>query len=603
MLQQSVNGQLSSPYEVLERALASQRCLVLDGGVATELPHRHGQDDERLWSLEALASSPEVVRDVHRRYVAAGASIITTNTWGLATAVASEEPIVDELGRSLPWTEVARRGVRIAREAISQEDRERACAVAFSINGDIDCPDGIETVSLLARALASGPPDLFILETLSVVRPSLLAVVEAMVGTGLPVWLSFRRCRHGLCGVYGQHWGGPEGDAFGRAARRFEEMGVAALLVNCVPPDHVDGMVSYLRDFTDLPLGVYPNLGYYTSDGWRFLAGVGGERYAELAQRWRAEGAQIIGGCCGTRPEHIAAIRAALDGTRPGSERRRPAVHKPAMGVNGDARAGPPGVWTDRHRRAVNPLSFPHITQHADVSGPIAGTALLWRHLFEQGIGAHQRCLDVGCGTGLLAAQLALNGADHVHAIDIDTRAVANTLDNAFRNGVAERVSGETVDLYPWVPKERYEIVVANLPQIPIDPATVLSSHRPADYWGRGLVDQLISKLPESLATEGVALVTVTSILSRARTAELLDAHGLRADIVGWELVSAPATTQWNEEHIAQIERFSDAFRVSAGAKQLLVAYVLAIRHAEPGPSTQTPGDAVLREAFDVDLG
>ena len=88
----------------------------------------------------------------------------------------------------------------------------------------------------------------------------------------------FRRCRHGLCGVYGEHWGGPEGDAFGRAARRFEQMGVRALLINCIPPDHVAGMVSYLRDFVDLPLGVYPNLGYYTDRGWRFDPGVGGVR-------------------------------------------------------------------------------------------------------------------------------------------------------------------------------------------------------------------------------------------------------------------------------------------------------------------------------------
>ena len=48
---------------------------------------------------------------------------------------------------------------------------------------------------------------------------------NTLLDTGLPVWLSFRRCRHGVCGVYGEHWGGPEGDAFGRAARRFEEMG------------------------------------------------------------------------------------------------------------------------------------------------------------------------------------------------------------------------------------------------------------------------------------------------------------------------------------------------------------------------------------------
>src|SRR5262249_44274721 len=148
--------------------------------------------------------------------------------------------------------------------------------------------------------LRSEPPDLILLETLSVIRPSLFGVIESLLETGIPLWVSFRRCPHGLCGVYGQHWGGLEGDTFGRAGRRIGEVGVAALLVNCIPPDHVDGIVSYLRDFTDLPLGVYPNLGHYTSAGWQTEAEIGGPEYAELALRWRAEGAQIVGGCCGT---------------------------------------------------------------------------------------------------------------------------------------------------------------------------------------------------------------------------------------------------------------------------------------------------------------
>ena len=52
---------------------------------------------------------------------------------------------------------------------------------------------------------------------------------------------------------------------------------------------------------------------------------------------------------------------------------------------------------------------------------------MAWRYLYDQGVGAHQRCLDVGCGTGILGIQLALNGASHVRAIDIDERAVRNT--------------------------------------------------------------------------------------------------------------------------------------------------------------------------------
>ena len=127
---------------------------------------------------------------------------------------------------------------------------------------------GLESVVLELRARE---------EVETTVRAGVLedATAELLRETGLPVWLSFRRCRHGVCGVYGQHWGPPEGDLFGRAARRFEEMGVGALLINCLPVDHVPGMISWLRDFTELPLGVYPNLGHLAGSYWRFDDHVG----------------------------------------------------------------------------------------------------------------------------------------------------------------------------------------------------------------------------------------------------------------------------------------------------------------------------------------
>ena len=95
---------------------------------------------------------------------------------------------------------------------------------------------------------------------------------------------------------------------------------------------------------------------------------------------------------------------------------------------------------------------------------------MVWEHLFADAVGAQQRCLDVGCGTGIQAVQLARNGATHVRALDVDQRAVANTLANAFRNDVADRVTASVVDLYPWVPEERYEVIVASLFEVPVDP-------------------------------------------------------------------------------------------------------------------------------------
>ena len=107
--------------------------------------------------------------------------------------------------------DVARQGVRLAREAISEAGRDGEVAVAFSLNGDLDAPDGAETIRLLGRAWETDPPDIILLETLSLVRDSMYDTVTRLLETGIPVWLSFRRCRRGVCGIYGEHWGGPEG--------------------------------------------------------------------------------------------------------------------------------------------------------------------------------------------------------------------------------------------------------------------------------------------------------------------------------------------------------------------------------------------------------
>ena len=572
----------SPAYERTAALIADGRAVVLDGAVGTELPRVGGRPgDERLWGTRSLIDTPDLVLDVHRRYAATGCDVLSTNTWGLASALAADRPrLWDDAGAPVHWMDIARRGLRLATTAVAEAGREHETAVAFSLNADVDSPDGRETIRLLARLFADepSPPDLVLVETLSVLRPSLFETVEELISIGLPVWLSFRRCRHGVCGVYGEHWGGPEGDEFGRAARRFEQMGVGALLVNCIPPDHVAGMVSYLRDFSDLPLGVYPNLGYFTDAGWRFDPGVGGDEYAEMALGWREEGAQIVGGCCGTKPEHIAAARERLAGTKPGHRRRGGLDDLDGNGTATAAgRAKAPEPWTDGRDRRLYPLPFPDLAVDPGVHPPGEASFMVWRHLFREGIGAHQRCLDVGCGTGILGVQLALNGAAHVRAIDVDRRAVANALTNAFRNGVDDRLTATVVDLFPWIPEERYEVVVASLHQEPADPAGAVSTHRAVDYWGRQLVDQLIGKLSDALAPEGVAYVMQLTLLSQERTAELLDAAGFRAEVVDWSMFGAPPEYAAAREQIDRVEDLSDAYHLEVGERDVLVAYLLEI--------------------------
>jgi len=573
--------------------LAAERCVILDGGTGTELGHRLPaavrEHEECLWGTYSLVHAPDAVRDVHRSYLDVGCDVISTNTWGLSGDMDAHAQLPHLA--PLHWMDIARRGIQIGREAIAGAGREGDAALAFSISGEVTDRRRGEFFELLPRAFERDRPDLILIETITLIRDGLtFGAVERLVATGIPVWVSFRRCRQGVCGVFGQHWGGPEGDEFGRAARRLEELGVGALLINCLPPDHVAGMLPWLRDFTDLPLGVYPNLGYLTAEGWSFDKQIGGAEYAELAAGWREEGAQIIGGCCGTRPAHIAAAAERVRELPRGAAAASPEAIHTGSGLRAHAGAAAKTLkptepstrpWLDEHGRRLFPLELPEIVCEPEVFVPTQGSLLVWKRLFQGQVGEGRRCLDIGCGTGLLAIQLALNGAEHVHAIDIDRRAVANTLANAFRNAVADRVTGEAVDLYPWIPAERYDVVVASLYQVPVDPYEAPNSHRPLDFWGRNLVDHLITLLPQLLASGGTAYVLQLSILGQSRTQELLGDSGLDSRVVDFGFFSFHELFDQRRMHIERVEALSDAYHLRFADEHVMVAYLLEVTHGQ----------------------
>src|SRR3954467_10740580 len=104
----------SAAYARTAERIADGRPVILDGAVGTELPRVGGRPgDERLWGTRSLIDTPDLVLDVPRRYAQTGCDVLSTNTWGLASALAAEGPrLWDDAGAPVHWMDIARRGLR-----------------------------------------------------------------------------------------------------------------------------------------------------------------------------------------------------------------------------------------------------------------------------------------------------------------------------------------------------------------------------------------------------------------------------------------------------------------------------------------------------------
>lgn len=228
---------------------------------------------------------------IHADYARAGARVHTANTFRTRARTAPED-----------WEALARRAVALCRGAVPRTHR-----VAGSIGPLEDCyrPDLSPTRpraehSALARVLADAGADLLLCETFAHPGEALVAVEEA-VATGLETWLALTA--------------GPGADLMAPGAMRAcaaeaIQRGTAAVLVNCTPASR---SLPYVRALAGLgaPWGCYANAGDVEEGlGWGRADARGVARYAAHAAEWVAAGAEIVGGCCGTSPEHIAALAA-----------------------------------------------------------------------------------------------------------------------------------------------------------------------------------------------------------------------------------------------------------------------------------------------------
>jgi S-methylmethionine-dependent homocysteine/selenocysteine methylase len=293
-------------YPALRERLDRGEAIVLDGPVGSELVRRGVR-----WRSLGLRFDAPAVHAVHVDYLAAGADVLRTNTFQLNRRIYQDvfrdaahmaHIGAPDLDRRVP--DLIPRAVQLARAAREAAGRpEVPIAGVMSPLEHCFRPDlapsyeqALPEHTEIAGLLAGAGVDLLLLESMNTVDEARAAAMAARA-TGLPVWISFVV--------------GPDGNLL--SGESIPQIAADATLVNCAPPADVDVAVSNKQ-----VTGAYAHIGKFDPPSWKFeffpqFTGTDAwppERYARAARAWRDQGVQIVGGCCGTTPEHVRALKA-----------------------------------------------------------------------------------------------------------------------------------------------------------------------------------------------------------------------------------------------------------------------------------------------------
>ena len=284
--------------------------LLIDGGMGTELQTRGVPMDKVAWSGAAVLTHPDTVRETHEDYIRAGATVIITNTFG------STRQMLEPAGYGDQVEAVHRRAVMLARQA-RDNVAEQTVAVAGSISTE---PPGFDRGAFLspqkeleayreaAGLLADAGVDLIALEMIVETSHSARAL-QAALETELPVWLGVG-CRKTADGkiVSFDH----ADVEFATVLDALIPMGPTVINIMHSEIGAIPQAIELVRQRWSGPMGVYPESGYFTKPNWNFVDVIPPADLVTEALGWVSAGVRLLGGCCGTSPDHIKALRAAM---------------------------------------------------------------------------------------------------------------------------------------------------------------------------------------------------------------------------------------------------------------------------------------------------
>jgi len=320
-------------YAELKAMLDARSVVILDGAIGTQLQEMGVPMDNTSWAASGLKDHVFTVQRMHELYIAAGAQVITTNTYS------SARHNLEPLGLGDLTGELNLRAVMLARQARDHAANGRKVWIAGAISG-FGITTGGESVRALhryararshitaeqaqrnlaeqAEILAAGGVDFLLIEGTGE-NTHRTWMIDACRRTGLPFWLGFRVRRQSdgaLCIGYSSRKG------FAQALDEVLDPGLAGVSIFHSSIAAVDPALDVLRQKWQGPIAVYPEADRsdYTAT-WHDHSqenAVKPDEYLALAKGWVAKGAQLVGGCCGIGTSYVARLAEGLPKRLPG---------------------------------------------------------------------------------------------------------------------------------------------------------------------------------------------------------------------------------------------------------------------------------------------
>lgn len=423
-----------------QQALNTGRLLFLDGGMGTMLQAAGmpaGVNPSRF-----CLERPDILRGVHAAYAMAGADIITTCTFGGSRFKLPPDLDVVEFNRTMAQT------ARAAVTGVAERAGDQRIFVAGNLGpsgyfvrplGDVEPAELVTAYREQTRGLVQGGVDLIFIETQFDLAEARAAVVAARLECDLPVIVS-------MTFEQGVSLTGSRPEIF---AETMQNLGVAALGTNCsAGPEQMGSVIEELLACSRVPVLAEPNAGLPELVDGETVFRLAAEPFARQTAAFAAAGVQILGGCCGTTPDHIKALRRAASHV----ERRKPLCRVGPGGIALTTRSSLVRIGEDSSLtiigERINPTGKKRLTAELQ-----AGEYSLALRYADEQIAAGAPVLDVNVGAPLvdervLLPELALRLTERYGVpLSLDSSnadAIARALPYCPGSALVNSVSGET---------------------------------------------------------------------------------------------------------------------------------------------------------------